>query len=68
MYAVGLLTGRLDWFFNTFLRRREMLEERDGKLVSVRWNNDDRSTMDHLGAGEMEEWCVFLFSCSGLSH
>ena len=41
-------------------RAYPVLEERDGRLVSVRWNNDDRSTMDHLGAGEMEEWYVGL--------
>lgn len=31
--ALDLLVGRLDWFFNDFLRRPEMLEERDGKVT-----------------------------------
>ncbi|KAI0346180.1 Trimethyllysine dioxygenase, partial [Trametopsis cervina] len=33
--------------------------EQDGELVQVRWNNDDRSTMSHLSAAEMDEWYVY---------
>lgn len=33
-----------------------MLRHHGDELVQVRWNNDDRSTMDHLSAGEVEEW------------
>jgi hypothetical protein len=31
--AVRLLQSRLDWFFDTFLKKPEMLEERDGKIA-----------------------------------
>lgn len=27
-----------------------------GELVQVRWNNDDRSVMNHLAPSELEEW------------
>lgn len=27
-----------------------------GELVQVRWNNDDRSVMDHLDAELVESW------------
>jgi trimethyllysine dioxygenase len=27
-----------------------------GELVQVRWNNNDRSVMNRLGPGEVEEW------------
>lgn len=39
-------------------RAYPVLREHGGELVQVRWNNDDRSVMDHLSATEMEEWCV----------
>ncbi|KAI0806098.1 hypothetical protein BC629DRAFT_1142532 [Irpex lacteus] len=29
---------------------------KNGELAQVRWNNDDRSTMSHLSANEVEEW------------
>ena len=28
----------------------------NGELVQVRWNNDDRSVMNHLPPAEVEEW------------
>lgn len=31
--AIQLLLDRLDWFFNTFLTRPEMVKERDGKIT-----------------------------------
>lgn len=31
--AIKLLRERLDWFFDEFLRKSEMLEERDGKVT-----------------------------------
>jgi hypothetical protein len=31
--AVQLLVKRFDWFFDDFLMRPEMIEERDGKLT-----------------------------------
>lgn len=31
--ALGMLLGRLDWFFNVFLMRPEMVKERDGKIT-----------------------------------
>jgi hypothetical protein len=31
--AIKLLQARLDWFFDEFLRKPEMLEERDGKVT-----------------------------------
>ena len=37
-------------------RAHPVLREQAGELVQVRWNNDDRSVMDHLSAAEMEEW------------
>jgi hypothetical protein len=33
MAAIHLLQARLDWFFDEFLRKSEMLEERDGKVT-----------------------------------
>lgn len=30
----------------------------NGDLVRVTWNNDDRSVMDKVSPGEMEEWQV----------
>ncbi|EKM58474.1 uncharacterized protein PHACADRAFT_252822 [Phanerochaete carnosa HHB-10118-sp] len=33
-----------------------ILRHHGDELVQVRWNNDDRSTMDHLTASEMDEW------------
>lgn len=33
-----------------------VLRHHGDELVQVRWNNDDRSTMNHLTASEMEEW------------
>lgn len=33
-----------------------VLRHHNDALVQVRWNNDDRSVMDHLSASEMEEW------------
>ncbi len=39
---------------------------KNGELAQVRWNNDDRSTMSHLSANEVEEWCVcVLFDLMG---
>ena len=35
---------------------------RNGELTQVRWNNDDRSTMSHLSAHEVEEWYVYSIS------
>jgi hypothetical protein len=31
--ALGLLLGKLDWFFDEFLLREEMTKERDGKVA-----------------------------------
>lgn len=31
--AIALLLSRLDWFFNDFLSREEMIKERDGKIT-----------------------------------
>lgn len=31
-------------------------DEVSGELVQVRWNNDDRSVMDHLDADLVESW------------
>jgi hypothetical protein len=31
--AIKLLGNKLDWFFDEFLRKPEMLEERDGKVT-----------------------------------
>lgn len=44
----------------TPLRGYPVLRHQGEDLVQVRWNNDDRSVMDHLSATEMEEWCVRL--------
>jgi hypothetical protein len=33
MAALNLLRNKLDWFFDEFLRKPEMLEERDGKVT-----------------------------------
>ncbi|KIP10456.1 hypothetical protein PHLGIDRAFT_84951 [Phlebiopsis gigantea 11061_1 CR5-6] len=33
-----------------------VLRQQGNELVQIRWNNDDRSVMDHLTAAEMEEW------------
>lgn len=32
-HAIDLLLSRLDWFFNDFLARAEMVKERDGKIT-----------------------------------
>ena len=45
--------------YTPFPRRAYPVLRHDGdELVQVRWNNDDRSVMDHLNATEMEEWYV----------
>ncbi|KZT06032.1 mitochondrial protein [Laetiporus sulphureus 93-53] len=33
-----------------------VLRHVDGELIEVRWNNDDRSVMNHLEPSEVEEW------------
>lgn len=32
-----------------------------GELVQVRWNNDDRSVINSLHPGLVEEWCDLYF-------
>ncbi|PSS05511.1 hypothetical protein PHLCEN_2v3793, partial [Hermanssonia centrifuga] len=33
-----------------------VLRHHHDELAQIRWNNDDRSVMDHLSASEVEEW------------
>ncbi|THH00098.1 hypothetical protein EW026_g2408 [Hermanssonia centrifuga] len=33
-----------------------VLRHHQDELAQIRWNNDDRSVMDHLSASEVEEW------------
>ena len=33
-----------------------------GALAQVRWNNDDRSTMNHLDPYVVEDWCVWFIA------
>ncbi|KZT73518.1 mitochondrial protein [Daedalea quercina L-15889] len=33
-----------------------VLRHSDGELIQVRWNNDDRSVVNHLEPGMVEEW------------
>lgn len=35
------------------------LEEPEGAVKSIRWNNDDRSVMKSYGSAGAEEWSVF---------
>lgn len=35
------------------------LEEPEGDVKSIRWNNDDRSVMKSYGSVSAEEWSVF---------
>ncbi|KAG1733660.1 Trimethyllysine dioxygenase [Suillus paluster] len=37
-----------------------------GELVQVRWNNDDRSVMNHLAPDEVEEWYQAIRIWNGL--
>lgn len=38
-----------------------VLRHQEGELTQVRWNNDDRSVMNHLEPSVVEEWHVCLF-------
>ena len=37
-------------------RAYPVLDHHGDELVQVRWNNDDRSVMDHMSPSELEEW------------
>jgi len=40
------------------------LDPHTNELVQVRWNNDDRSVMNHLRSDLVEKWYVFVRSCN----
>lgn len=39
-------------------------DETTGELIQVRWNNDDRSVMNHLPSELVEKWYVPLLPSS----
>jgi len=39
------------------------LDPHTSELVQVRWNNDDRSVMNHLTPDLVEKWYIFVRSC-----
>ena len=57
--------GEADALFTPNTRNTPILKHEAGKLVQVRWNNDDRSVMRGLQPDQVEPWCVHVICRRG---